>query len=63
MQMELALFERESLWKLVISRKFGKEGGGWSSRELGRAIGWGFGRKLERKVLCCLKMFPSLWGM
>ena len=30
---------------------------------LGRAMGWGFGRKLERKVLYCLKMFPSLWGM
>ena len=23
--------------------------------KLGRAMGWGFGRKLERKVPCCLK--------
>ena len=54
--------ERESFWKLVISRKFGKEGGGWSSRELGRAMGWGFGRKLERKVLYCLKCFLLCGG-
>ena len=55
--------ERESLWKLVISRKFGEEGGGWNSREVREGYGVGFGRKLERKVLYCLKLFPSLWGM
>ena len=34
--------ERESLWKLVISRKFGEEGGGWSSREVREGYGVGF---------------------
>ena len=28
--------------------------------KLGRAMGRGFGRKLERKVPCCLKILLSL---
>ena len=52
--------ERESLWKLVISRKFGEEGGGWSTREVREGYRVGFGRKLERKVPYCLKILLSL---
>ena len=42
--------ERESFWKLIINRKYGEEGGGGSLVRLGRAMGWGFGRKLKRKA-------------
>ncbi|RVW90481.1 hypothetical protein CK203_030992 [Vitis vinifera] len=34
--------ERESFWKLIISRKYGEEGG-WISREVRKAMGWGCG--------------------
>ena len=42
--------ESESFWKLIISRKYGEEGGGWISCEVREGYGWGFGRKLERKA-------------
>ena len=42
--------ERESFWKLIISRKFGKKVEGGIPVRLGSAMGWGFGRKLERKA-------------
>ena len=34
--------ERESLWKLIISRKFGEKDGGWSSCEVREGFGVGF---------------------
>ena len=48
---------------LLLVGSLGKKVEGGIPVRLGRAMGWGFGRKLERKVLYCLKMFPSLWGM
>ncbi|RVW95937.1 hypothetical protein CK203_027605 [Vitis vinifera] len=41
--------ERESLWKLVISRKFGEEGGGWSSHEVREGYGVGFWKEIRKE--------------
>ena len=55
--------ERESFWKLVISRKFGKEGGGWNSYEVREGYRVGFWKEIRKEGSLLLKMFPSLWGM
>ena len=47
--------ERESLWKLVISRKFGEEGGGWSSREVREGYGVGFWKEIRKEGSLLLK--------
>ena len=41
--------ERKSLWKLVISRKFGEEGGGWSTREVREGYGVGFWKEIRKE--------------
>ncbi|RVW47602.1 Transposon TX1 uncharacterized 149 kDa protein [Vitis vinifera] len=48
---------------LLLVGSLGKKVEGGILVRLGRAMGWGFGRKLERKVFCCLKLFPSPWGI
>ena len=55
--------ERESLWKLVISRKFGEEGGGWNSYEVREGYRVGFWKEIRKEGSLLLKIFPSLWGM
>ena len=47
--------EKESLWKLVISRKFGEEGGGWSSREVREGYGVGFWKEIRKEGSLLLK--------
>ncbi|RVX11146.1 hypothetical protein CK203_013338 [Vitis vinifera] len=49
--------ERESFWKLIISRKFGEEGGGWNSRE-GEILE---GHLVRNLSLC--EAFPSLFAL
>ena len=55
--------EKESFWKLIISRKFGEEGGGWSSCEVREGYGVGFWKEIRKEGSLLLKIFPSLWGM
>ena len=40
--------EKGTLWKQVVSRKFGVEEGEWCTRKVKEGIVWGFGRKLGR---------------
>ena len=49
--MELAFaVERESLQKLVISRKFGVEEGGWCTREVREGYGVGLWKEIRKEV-------------
>ncbi|RVX03362.1 hypothetical protein CK203_019838 [Vitis vinifera] len=51
-----ALRLKESLFgNLLSARSMGKKKEGGSLVRLGKAMGWGCGRKLERKAFCCLK--------
>ena len=54
--------EKGVLWKQVISRKFGVEGGGIPVK-WGRGLEWGYGRRLGRKVLCWATILCFLWEM
>ena len=47
--------ERDSFWKLIISRKFGKEGGGWNSREVREGYGVGFWKEIRKEGSLLLK--------
>ena len=47
--------EKESLWKLVIGRKFGEEGGGWSTREVREGYGVGFWKDIRKGGSLMLK--------
>ncbi|RVW92453.1 hypothetical protein CK203_042697 [Vitis vinifera] len=40
-----------SFWKLIISRKFGKEGGGWNSREVREGYGVGFWKEIRKEAV------------
>ncbi|KAL6345789.1 hypothetical protein AAG906_017541 [Vitis piasezkii] len=40
-----------SFWKLIISRKFGEEGGGWNSREVREGYGVGFWKEIRKEGL------------
>ena len=49
--MELAFaVERESLQKLVISRKFGVEEGGWCTREVREGYGVGLWKEIRKDL-------------
>ena len=41
--------ERETLWKQVISRKFGEEEGGWGTREVREGFGVGFWKEIKKE--------------
>ena len=41
--------ERETLWKHVISRKFGEEEGGWCTREVREGFGVGFWKEIRKE--------------
>ncbi|RVW15364.1 LINE-1 reverse transcriptase-like [Vitis vinifera] len=41
--------ERENFWRHVISRKFGEEEGGWSSREVRESYGVGFWKEIRKE--------------
>ena len=47
--------ERESSWKLVISRKFREEGGGWSTCEIREGYGVGFWKEIRKEGSLRLK--------
>ena len=55
--------ERESLWKLVISRKFGEEGGGWNSYEVREGYGVGFWKDIWCGNNSLREAFPSLFAL
>ncbi|RVW31055.1 hypothetical protein CK203_033243 [Vitis vinifera] len=40
--------ERDSLWRHVIARKFGEEGGGWTSVVLRKGYGVGFWKAIRK---------------
>ena len=42
--------ERETLWKHVISRKFGEEEGRWCTREVREGFGVGFWKEIRKEV-------------
>ena len=48
---------------LLLVRNLGLKEVGGVPEGLGRAMGWGFGRKSVRKGCCCSTMFLSPWGM
>ena len=54
--------ERETLWRNVISRKYGEEEGGWYTREVRQGIGVGLWKEIRKGLLCKTKLF-FLWGM
>ena len=55
--------ERETLWKHVISRKFGEEEGGWYTREVREGFGVGLWKEIRKEdSLLKTKLF-FLWGM
>ncbi|RVW88789.1 Transposon TX1 uncharacterized 149 kDa protein [Vitis vinifera] len=47
--------ERESFWKLIISRKYGEEGGGWISREVRESYGVGFWKEIRKEGVLMFK--------
>ena len=47
--------ERESFWKLIISRKYGEEGGGWISREVRESYGVGFWKEIRKEGVLVFK--------
>ena len=57
------MVERESFWKLIISRKFGKEGGGWNSREVRGGNGVGFWKEIRKEGLLLFKNVSFAVGM
>ena len=48
---------------ILLVQSLGLKEAGGVPEGLGRDMGWGFGRKLVRKVYCCSTMFLSRWGM
>ncbi|KAJ9701497.1 hypothetical protein PVL29_006726 [Vitis rotundifolia] len=47
--------ERESFWKLLISRKYGEEVGGWFSREVREGYGVGFWKEIRKEDFLMFK--------
>ena len=43
--------ERDSLWRLVISTKFGEEDGGWNTRDIRGAFGTGLWKDIRKEWL------------
>ena len=41
--------ERDSLWRLVISTKFGEENGGWNTRDIRGAYGTGLWKVIRKE--------------
>ena len=56
------MVERESSWKLVISRKFREEGGGWSTCEIREGYGVGFWKEISKEGSLRLKKYYFLCG-
>ena len=54
--------ERESLWKLVISRKFGVERGGWSTREVREVYEVGLWKEIRKEGSLMFKKIAFLLG-
>ncbi|RVW15967.1 mRNA-capping enzyme [Vitis vinifera] len=54
--------ERESFWKLIISRKFGEESGGWNSREVREGYGVGFWKEIRKEGSLLLKNVSFAMG-
>ena len=54
--------ERESSWKLVISRKFREEGGGWSTCEIREGYGMGFWKEIRKEGSLRLKNITFFVG-
>ena len=46
---------KESFWKLIISRKYGEEGGGWISREVREGYGVGFWKEIRKEGVLMFK--------
>ncbi|RVW28885.1 putative ribonuclease H protein [Vitis vinifera] len=47
--------ERESFWKLIISRKYGEEGGEWISSEVREGYGVGFWKEIRKEGFLMFK--------
>ncbi|RVX00739.1 putative ribonuclease H protein [Vitis vinifera] len=47
--------ERESFWKLIISTKYGEEGGGWISREVREGYGVGLWKEIRKEGVLMFK--------
>ena len=54
--------ERESFWKLIISRKYGEEGGGWISREVREGYGVGFWKEIRKEGFLMFKNVSFVVG-
>ena len=54
--------ETESLWKLVISRKFGVERGGWSTREVREVYEVGLWKEIRKEGSLMFKNIAFLLG-
>ncbi|RVX19039.1 Transposon TX1 uncharacterized 149 kDa protein [Vitis vinifera] len=54
--------ERENLWRHVISRKFGEEEGGWSSRDVRESYGVGFWKEIRKEGALMQKKVAFLVG-
>ena len=54
--------ERESFWKLIISREFGEESGGWNSREVRERYGVGFWKEIRKEGSLLLKNVSFAMG-
>ena len=55
--------EGETIWKQVISRKFGEEEGGWRTREVREGFGVGFWKEIKKEGSLLQNKLYSLWGM
>ncbi|RVW29094.1 hypothetical protein CK203_112342 [Vitis vinifera] len=47
--------EKEFFWKLIISRKYREEGGGWISREVREGYGVGFWKEIRKEGILMFK--------
>ena len=51
--------ERDSLWRMVISTKFGEEAGGWNTRDIRGGMVLAYGKTSEKNGSPSLKiLFP-----
>ena len=55
--------ERETLWRHVISRKFGEEEGGLYTREVREGFGVGFWKEIRKEGSLLQNKVVFLWGM
>ncbi|RVW48620.1 Transposon TX1 uncharacterized 149 kDa protein [Vitis vinifera] len=54
--------ERESLWKLIISTKYGEEGGGWISCEVREGYGVGLWKEIRKEGVLMFKNISFIVG-